>query len=527
MNPIPGRERTIWIPLTFWVGVFVFLSIVLLPYPGLQEDELLFSAPIYLHQSLFSVRFFGRHLPVMLMGYLGTVKTWLYFVIFHVVPPNLWSVRVPVVLLGALTIWLTWVWTRRVVGERAAAFSIAILATDAMFILTNTFDWGPVALQHVLLMGGLVAIQNWMANGDRRWLIFGMFLWGLGLWDKALMVWPLTGLTIATLCVYPKELWSRLERRTLLIGLASLLVGAFPLIIYNVAWHGDTVSFGKSFSLRVVPDKFAELKETLGGTVLMGSIVAETPGPVAQSPSNLLERISLWIRRFDRNPGNLMLPAMLLSLAGLWFRRRLLIWILIMLSVTWLEMASNTGTGGSAHHVILLWPFPCVFVGISLAGIADRMPRWGAFLAKAVVALIVCANLLNTNEYLVAFIQNGSERFWSDAIYRLPEVVSRYQNQPIGIVDWGYANSLQLAYEGKLHLFYADDEDSRSRALTLSNVEFIQHTNDFQALSHANDAMRSAALGSGYTESVDQIVQDYEDRPVYEIFHLVKTASSE
>ena len=98
----------------------------------------------------------------MLIGYLGCLKTWLYAAIFQVFEPSRWSVRIPMVLIGALTIWLTWIWTRRAAGPRAAAFTVASLSTDATFILTNTFDWGPVAIQHALLLGGLVALQIWL-----------------------------------------------------------------------------------------------------------------------------------------------------------------------------------------------------------------------------------------------------------------------------------------------------------------------------------------------------------------------------
>ena len=68
-----------------------------------------------------------------------------------------------------ITIWLTWTWTRRVAGTRAAAFTVALLSTDAIFIVTNTFDWGPVAFQHVFLMGGLVAIHIWLQRAGHEY----------------------------------------------------------------------------------------------------------------------------------------------------------------------------------------------------------------------------------------------------------------------------------------------------------------------------------------------------------------------
>ncbi len=76
------------------------------------------------------------------------LKTWLYAVVFAGFPPSRWSVRLPMVIAGVTTIWLTWVWTRRVAGARAAAFAVALLATDSRSFHSdvNTFDWGPVGI---------------------------------------------------------------------------------------------------------------------------------------------------------------------------------------------------------------------------------------------------------------------------------------------------------------------------------------------------------------------------------------------
>ena len=73
--------------------LFALLSLAMLPHPGLEDDEVLFSVPIYFPQgALFSVKKFGFRIPLMLMGYLGTLKTWLYAIIFELAPPSRWSV---------------------------------------------------------------------------------------------------------------------------------------------------------------------------------------------------------------------------------------------------------------------------------------------------------------------------------------------------------------------------------------------------------------------------------------------------
>ena len=524
------------LPPLFACVAFAFLSLTILPYPGLQDDELFFTVPLYLPHGTFGVRVFGARIPLMLFSYSGAFKTWLYAGIFELFEPSRWSVRAPMVLVGAITIWLTWLWTRRAAGPRAAAFSVALLATDSVFIATNTFDWGPVALQHALLMGGLVALQYWLKKESGRYLALSFFLFGLGLWDKALMIWPLIGLSVATLCVYPGELRRHLGRVPIAIAAASLLLGALPLVCFNIAHHGETVSANTKLSVLAIPGKLTELRRTLDGSVLLGPLIATSAGPLEQTPKTVVERASVALGTvLGAHPNNWMLPALALSLICLVFlRTRLLVFILIATMVTWLQMAANTGTGGGAHHVILLWPFPCVFVGVAMAGLADRVPVRASYAVTALVAILVCGNLLNTNEYLADLTLNGAAKAWTDASYRLAGAIWPYRSNRIGIVDWGYFNVLRMMYAGELQLtgvsefihkpaMTDDDLKHVSAMIAAPDFIFIQHTDDQQIFEGVNDELRNAALVLGYSEQIERVVHDNQARPVFEIFRFVKT----
>src|SRR5512144_3142944 len=80
-----------------------------IPYPGIQNDEALFSSGIYdPGRTISQVSVFGHHIPMMLISYLGALKSWIYAPILEVWDPSVWSVRLPVLMLGALTVWLFW-----------------------------------------------------------------------------------------------------------------------------------------------------------------------------------------------------------------------------------------------------------------------------------------------------------------------------------------------------------------------------------------------------------------------------------
>jgi 4-amino-4-deoxy-L-arabinose transferase-like glycosyltransferase len=527
-----------FLPPVLSVLAFFLMGWALIPWPGLQNDELFFSGPIYFADaSYFRVEIGAMKIPVMVMSYTGALKTWIYQALFQFFEPTEWSVRIPVLLMGMGTIWLTWVWVRRIGGSRAAAIAAALLATDTMFQLTNTFDWGPVALQHLLLMAGLVAFDAWLRRGSEALLAAGFFLWGLGMWDKALLAWPLGGLAVAAVCVFPRESLRRIRPRPVAIAVAAFLIGAAPLVWYNIRLHGETATANAKFSAEGISGKVSVLRTTADGSALFGYLVYRDDPAYARVPRNAVGRAAAWIAAAaGDHHRNLMtwayLAALPLSLL-LWRRAsgRLLLFLLVATGVAWLQMALNKGTGGAAHHAILLWPFPVIFLAIVLDEVAGMVPRYGL---AALVTLLAVENLLTTNQYLAAFAVNGASGGWTDAIYRLAGSVEKSPGTEwYGLVDWGYLNGLRLLHEGDLPMFVAqvpaagvtptaDDLTEIRREIDSPDKVFIQHVEDKQIFPGINGRFRDVAAQLGYREKVEKVIPDSNGRPVFELFRFEK-----
>ena len=119
-------------------------------------------------------------------------------------------------------------------GRRAAWTGGLLLASDTLFVLTTSFDWGPVVLQHLLLVAGMVAMVQFHRAGRIGALALGGLCFGLGMWDKALFAWTLGGVAVAAGFVFHRELWKRLTWRNAAVGGAAFCLGALPLIAYNL-----------------------------------------------------------------------------------------------------------------------------------------------------------------------------------------------------------------------------------------------------------------------------------------------------
>jgi hypothetical protein len=207
-------------------------------------------------------------------------------------------------------------------------------------------------------------------------------------------------------------------------------------------------------------------------------------------------------------------------------RWRLMAFLLIVTVVAWVQMAFNRGTGGAAHHTILLWPFPVAFLGIAFAEACARLPRYGTPTLAVLVTFLAAENLLNTNEYLAELATRGGAGGWTDAIYRLAGSVEKSPDTNwYGLVDWGYLNALRLFHEGDLPLFVVADGQATElkREIETPDCVFIQHTEDKQIFSGINDRLRQTAADLGYSERVQRVIHDRNGRPVFELFRFVKT----
>jgi hypothetical protein len=368
-------------------------------------------------------------------------------------------------------------------------------------------------------------------------LALGFFLWGLGMWDKALLSWPLIGAAAGLLFVYPRETIRRLRPLPIAIAVLSFLIGAAPLVWYNVARHGETASANARFTAEGVGGKAVVLRHTIDGSSLFGYIVYPDPPPGRHPPRTPIGRASVALSGFfGVHKTNWMLPAYGLGLVCfviLWRsppqqsnRWRLMAFLVVVSGIAWAQMAFNRGTGGAAHHTILLWPFPVVFLGIVFAEAAARLPRFGTPALAVLVTFLAVENLLNTNEYLAQLATRGGAGGWTDAIYRLAGSVEKGpETNWYGLVDWGYLNALRMLHEGDLPLFVVADGNAAElkREIETPDCVFIQHTEDKQIFPGVNDRLRQTAAGLGYSERVERVIHDRNGRPVFELFRFVKT----
>ena len=521
----------------FFCLLFFLEGLVFIPYVGLQNDEAIFSGTIYPPVGiLYAVRIFRkRQIPLMILSYMGTLKAFLYKPVFSVFGPSVWSVRIPALLAGAATVWLLYLLVRRIAGTRAALAACALLATDAAFVLTTCMDWGPVAIQHLLLLGGMMLLLRFHDSGRVLFLAAGFFVFGVALWDKALFTWALAGLAAGAAAVFPRHLRAKITRRNLAVAAVSLLVGAAPLVVYNIARRMETFRGNARFSSEGMGQKATLLEWTIDGSAMFGYMVRNEPPPGPVRPRSAMETLSIRLSDLcgQRQKGFLRYACILALglLPWLWRTpaRKPMVFALIFMVVVWLQMAFTKDAGTSAHHTVLLWPFPHLLAGVGLAQASQALRR-GGLAALAVVLAVVCgSNLVVSNQYLAQLVENGPTTVWTDAINPLAAYLGTSPARHMYVTDWGIINSLRILDAGRLPLDPAPEEsagDPKSHAAALKTLEsqdsiFVGHTAGNESVPGANARLDALAGSGGYRPEILSVIADRNRRPIFQVYRYM------
>lgn len=515
-------------------SIFFFLAgQPFIPQLGIQNDEALFAGAIYEPlEALYAWPPQHHQIPLMLMSYLGCLKTLIYIPIFKLFGNGAYAVREPALIFGAASVWLFFLLLRRIAGNRAGLVGCWLLAADSLYLLTTCYDWGPVALQHLLIVAGTLLLVRFYQTKSSLSLALGCLLFGLALWDKALALWILSGFGIAGFLTFPRQIFAVTSFRRLLISFAALALGAAPLIFYNLHAHLATIRENTTIDTGALITKFHLLTETARGGMLLGFLNApDQTTPAPHRPRGPLESASARLSSLAGDPSSDWLLAafvaavVLAPLAG-WPTLRIVTFFLIAMAVAWLQMALNSHTGGTVHHAILLWPWPEAVVAISFAGVSRQLGRFGVPALTAATVLVVLSSLLVTNEYYAKMVRNGGSPTWSAAVFPLAESLKGSGDAYAFCTDWGILESVGIltAWHPVMRNGILGEEESAALAHMVSDPAHIilAHVPEAEQFPGVNEHIVERAAKLGYAKQSIRIVGDGFGRNVFEVYKFVR-----
>ncbi len=504
MRPLPDNARPAalglplaldWLAVALIVALFVGIAAYQWRLPGLYNDEaydvipamqLVLSQPVELNRGV-GLHLFGRDFPLMISDYQGVSSMYAVLPLFALFGPGVGAVRALTIGFGALGVVLTYLLGRRLYGRPAGIVAALLLATCPSFIFWSRVGVYVVSQVVPLALGATLAWLRWRRNGRIGWLALAGLLAGIGFSTKILFIWFIFGAAAAGLAVglvdwawpidahgrvLPRKPWRRWLSRPPTIGgpgllatLGGFLIGAAPLLAYNVASTG---------TIKILRANLGQTEKGVDNSAFLANLAGRFG-----AFKTVLEGSYFWFLG-DTQANRLVLPGFigcLIILVALvcalpeYRRHRAATVFSATLILAILVQSAFTLSGLEATHLLLLLPLPFIVCGAAsaLAGewLAARLggrhaPRARRLALAAIPALLlllplVGGNLLVDAHYHRLLTQTGGKSSFSASIYELAQILDSPKggNDPFDYrrpyaLDWGMRHNVQLLTGGRV-----------------------------------------------------------------------------
>jgi 4-amino-4-deoxy-L-arabinose transferase-like glycosyltransferase len=468
-----------------WLGaillIYALLSLYQLDLPGLHYDEAFEAVPAVqlLHQqplTLFrnsGLTIGDQTYPLMTQDYIGAINTYTSLPFIAGLGTTPQALRLPSVMIGAVTLSLAYILTTRLSGDRRVGLAAALLlAVDPTFIFWNRQGIFVTAVTAPLGLGAAYCWLRRLERGNPSWGLAGAFLFGLGLYAKLLFIWLIAALAGALILLnlpwlIRRKLFQPLAglnltiKESLWLGLA-FLAGCWPLVLYNLQTGGTWLSLAENARTSYYGVDNSAWGANLGerlkqfGTLLNGSHLWYL-GEVKSNPLPLFSFILILL--------GIGLPILLATrrkLAGETGRRPDLRRTLLPFVVIGLVILASIQTVSALWitHYALLMPWPAIalagggwYIGKHWPQLKRRSPI--SRLGLGLLLLLAGSNLLNTIRYHHVLSRSGGLSAHSDAIYDLSDwLVGTAQTSAgqitVAAMDWGLAAPVTYLTAGQV-----------------------------------------------------------------------------
>jgi len=552
--------------LVLGLGAFLALSLYQITLPGLHYDEAVEVVPamqLLLGQPVITHRWSGIHLgghlfPIMVMDYIGAVNTYLILPFFALLGINVFAIRLMPILVGVLTLLLTYRLGRELYNSRVGVVAVLLLAVQPSFVFWSrqgifvTNITAPIALACVFYA------VRWWRGGSGRNLYAAAFLAGLGLYAKFLFLWIIGALVAALVVLNANRWWQALRlrsgqalrrrslapfpfhltwRRVLAAGLCFLL-GIAPLILFNVQTQGTIITLTSNAQSSYYNTDNLNLPLNLKVRLERFRAVLEGSHHLWYLGWNFNDRYWPWVF-----VAALMITVLVMVIrARDEWRRALFPWIVIGCVIV---ASTVTVSDLWFTHFAILMPWPALAVAMALDLLARRggldglhlgrsVPTWrdnrlaqklglGLALIVLVAALLIGTDLRVDRAYHRELARSGGAGAHSATIYDLAAYLEGESIARPVIMDWGIDAPLRILTHGRVQpveIFgyeWKAGEDFRRRvAEALQNPDnvYIFHSPQ-DTVFQRREAFEAEVTAEGKTIVEEKVLRDRSTIPIF------------
>jgi len=274
-----------------FVGGLLVVALVLLGlvnigvYPGAHYDELLFVNATQRIDETFIHKKYGE-IPIMLMSYIGALKSYLFMPIFIIFGVSLESIRIPIFILGLFCLLLIYILLSRILPRFQASIITFLIGFNPYILYQFRVDVGPVVLELLIFISTLLLTSLFITDSPNSklrtilkmpiiyWFLFSSLSF-LGVFNKLHYLWIVNAFIFAhTGLFFLNNSWKDiLKIKVSLTRIVPLLFIVVPYLwVAIVFFRFGVPSLGANLNILSLQKGFLLILDSISGVSFYQSI---------------------------------------------------------------------------------------------------------------------------------------------------------------------------------------------------------------------------------------------------------------
>lgn len=514
---------------------YVLICLIGLGALAVQYDEIPHvNAAIGAIDTLFIIKTF-EGVPILLMPYIGALKSYIAAPVFFIFDVNPYSIRVPFILICSLGLLILYKLIQNYFDNRMAVLTLILIAFDSSFISQTRVDMGPLVLDFFCKVFSIFLFFYYLKNKRSIYLLLIWITLFAGLFHKLNFIWFINSFGFASFVVYfneIKKVWKTLEpsRKVLLaffpIFTIATLFGYYLYISteYKLSsgllpkdWDAKLINYTNNFKLLIDGRSFYEYAL---GSINSNIVTIYFYFLVAIIVMGLI-LLMLKFKELDNK-----FKKSYLFIFTIFFTLALQILITAQATANW--------------HMFALYPFITILIAGGIVMLAELRfttikiykLNFQTIIYSLILVTILTYQTWMYSNYIAAYHKPPKNITWSSQIYPLIDYTKQTESQFVSI-DWGIHNQLIVFTQirgkySELAFFLSDPQLSKPQKTWLYE-EFFNQKGKYQFITRTEEGTSFTKSRKVFFDIVEEYsvelkkVKEFKDsdgRIVFEVYSI-------
>lgn len=409
-----------------FIAVYFLISIIKIENPGVNNDQLMFVNAATLNPDNFFLWKSWHGIPMMVFPYIGALKSYLYMPIFYFFGVNIWSIRLPQIILISISWFILYKALILAFNKKLAILAILFLSLDPSIIIYSKTDQGPTVLEFFLKILAIYSLFLFLHSKKAIFYYVIFPILALGIFNKLNFFWFANAFIISLAIFYWRNFYNHFKKVDKLFPYLIIGIPYFFLIKLFLKISRETTLSYRDFTDPVAFSNIyqnliifsSNLLGVINGNIFFNTIYGFNPTPWSTY-------FSLAVLCF------LFLGMFLVIKLGLANRSFYFFFVLIVLTILQLLM---TKKAISAWHVLSIYPFFAVILALAIL-------QYKKYIFLSLTGIIIVYQIMVNVIYLSTYSRPTKSVAYSAVIYNLIDF-AKHRKEKFICLDVDICNQL-------------------------------------------------------------------------------------